>query len=486
MDEPQSNPKIGNEDDDSLSKDDDDSLDSSEERQDAVASLNPLSKTPAALLSEVEEHQVRSQIGPNHFSSNHADLTEDKVAFLAAIAMTELWGARVSPSATLSTAPSPDYNSTITTASSSSVIAHEDDESMSRYHEISSTNNFYGESSSSSSTAREEIVTSSRSTLSPSASLKRKSEVLDVNAGGIPLNSEIIEDTSGVNPYLHESSSFVSQSWSGKHMSKSARSWSSDSRAGIPHESSFPNNMRASPAQGTVTLQERPRFNSSDDGFQRSNNFSRMRSSPCHEVATIMHEGSRFEYNQDEFRHSNNSSAIRSGSGFLPICCSMCRNSREPLYHAKEGSSTSPKALFCSRCIVQLEDSACNALSNNVSNAPKMKKKGAVALSDPVEALPKSLTYRKICSTCGKTRGEHGELGFGNKCVFQDCGRCGAGLQMHLKAKSPMGFLCKLSVHNGAIPGAIESYEEKIKGLASEADLRRTVSKSGAEQMIAC
>lgn len=31
------------------------------------------------------------------------------------------------------------------------------------------------------------------------------------------------------------------------------------------------------------------------------------------------------------------------------------------------------------------------------------------------KSLPKGLSYRKICSRCGKTRSEHGELGFGNK-----------------------------------------------------------------------
>lgn len=87
--------------------------------------------------------------------------------------------------------------------------------------------------------------------------------------------------------------------------------------------------------------------------------------------------------------------------------------------------------------------------------------------------LPKALSYRKICSKCGKTRGEHGELGFGNKCVYQDCGRCGAGVQMHVKANMPMGFLCTLTVKEGATPGAAEQYQSKINDLAMAAELKK-------------
>jgi len=89
--------------------------------------------------------------------------------------------------------------------------------------------------------------------------------------------------------------------------------------------------------------------------------------------------------------------------------------------------------------------------------------------------LPKSLSFRKICSTCGKTRGEHGELGFGNKCVYQDCGRCGAGVHIHIKAGSPMGFLCVLTTEDGGTPGMADLYEKKIRDLAAMADLKKEV-----------
>jgi len=93
--------------------------------------------------------------------------------------------------------------------------------------------------------------------------------------------------------------------------------------------------------------------------------------------------------------------------------------------------------------------------------------------------LPVPLSYRKICSKCGKTRSEHGELGFGNKCVYQECGRCGAGVQVHLKAGKQMGFMCSLTVDNGATPGMAERYDKKICDLALMAELRKEVSIKG-------
>jgi hypothetical protein len=96
--------------------------------------------------------------------------------------------------------------------------------------------------------------------------------------------------------------------------------------------------------------------------------------------------------------------------------------------------------------------------------------------------LPKSLSFRKICSRCGKVRGDHGELGFGNKCVFQECGKCGAGVHMHIKAKSPMGILCQLTVAEGATPGASEAYERKIRALATRAELQKTLQDDKRER----
>lgn len=90
--------------------------------------------------------------------------------------------------------------------------------------------------------------------------------------------------------------------------------------------------------------------------------------------------------------------------------------------------------------------------------------------------LPPPLSYRKICSKCGKPRSEHGELGFGNKCVYQECGRCGAGIQVHQRAGKLMGFLCTLTVEEGAIPGKAKRYDKTICDLAMMAELKKEVS----------
>lgn len=90
--------------------------------------------------------------------------------------------------------------------------------------------------------------------------------------------------------------------------------------------------------------------------------------------------------------------------------------------------------------------------------------------------LPKALSFRKICSRCGRTRGEHFKLGFGNKCVFNDCGKCHAGIQMHKQYGSPMGILCCLSVKEGATPGQAFKYERKFRDLAARAKLLKSLN----------
>lgn len=90
--------------------------------------------------------------------------------------------------------------------------------------------------------------------------------------------------------------------------------------------------------------------------------------------------------------------------------------------------------------------------------------------------LPKALSFRKICSRCGRARGEHSELGFGNKCVFNDCGKCHAGIQMHKQYGCPMGILCCLSVKEGATPGQAFKYERKIRDLAARAKLLKSLN----------
>lgn len=91
--------------------------------------------------------------------------------------------------------------------------------------------------------------------------------------------------------------------------------------------------------------------------------------------------------------------------------------------------------------------------------------------------LPRSLSFRKICSRCGKTRSEHGELGFGHRCIFQECGRCGAGEQVHEKYRQPMGISCRLTTEQGAKPGAAEAYERQLQELAARADLQKALQE---------
>ena len=87
--------------------------------------------------------------------------------------------------------------------------------------------------------------------------------------------------------------------------------------------------------------------------------------------------------------------------------------------------------------------------------------------------LPKSLSFRKICSRCGRTRSEHGEMGFGNSCSFENCGCCGASARCHQRFGQVMGVLCQLSVSDGATLGASAIYHRKLQDLAAHADLER-------------
>ena len=94
--------------------------------------------------------------------------------------------------------------------------------------------------------------------------------------------------------------------------------------------------------------------------------------------------------------------------------------------------------------------------------------------------LPKSLTFRKICSNCGKARSDHGELGFGNKCIFKECGKCGAGVQCHERAGVRMGFYCSLTEKDSSLvkPGMAAKYNKFINDLAAMAKLKKDLSIS--------
>ena len=117
-----------------------------------------------------------------------------------------------------------------------------------------------------------------------------------------------------------------------------------------------------------------------------------------------------------------------------------------------------------------------NTVLQPLSHQPNGRKYLDLDTCRAIGKLPNPLSYRKICSSCGKTRSEHSELGFGNKCVFLDCGRCGAGIQIHHRVGKPMGFLCTLTPDEGACLGAAEKYDKKIRDLAFLADLKKEVS----------
>lgn len=90
--------------------------------------------------------------------------------------------------------------------------------------------------------------------------------------------------------------------------------------------------------------------------------------------------------------------------------------------------------------------------------------------------LPNSLSFRKICSKCGRPRSEHGDLGFGNKCTFRTCGKCRASSKLH--KNGPMGILCSLTVSQGGIPGAAKEYDCMINELALKARFQNRKQKS--------
>jgi hypothetical protein len=114
-----------------------------------------------------------------------------------------------------------------------------------------------------------------------------------------------------------------------------------------------------------------------------------------------------------------------------------------------------------------------NATAKTSPRAPESSANALVA-AYLKNKLPKGLTYRKVCSHCGRQRAEHGEFGFGNKCPFTTCGRCGADEDLHLKESGlcQMGVLCELTEEEGAKRGTIEKYEAMLIDLSARAEVR--------------
>ena len=94
--------------------------------------------------------------------------------------------------------------------------------------------------------------------------------------------------------------------------------------------------------------------------------------------------------------------------------------------------------------------------------------------------LPPFLSFRKICSKCGRVRSDHGELGFGNKCIFKNCGKCYASDQVHDTLGVKMGYTCTLTERDSpAVNTAmIKKYNMNIKELAAMAKLKKDISNT--------
>ena len=104
--------------------------------------------------------------------------------------------------------------------------------------------------------------------------------------------------------------------------------------------------------------------------------------------------------------------------------------------------------------------------SRPVSQVPPTK-----ALYSESGGLPVNLTFRKICSRCGRQRAEHGEFGFGNKCCFSACGRCGCDSKLHEENGESMGVSCKLAekLDDNKLRISSDDYDRMLEELSERA-----------------
>lgn len=115
-------------------------------------------------------------------------------------------------------------------------------------------------------------------------------------------------------------------------------------------------------------------------------------------------------------------------------------------------------------------------VQNQTASAPKPVRPAPVSAKS--SKLPKGLTFRKVCSNCGRQRAEHGEFGFGNKCPLATCGKCGADAHCHQINKVPMGVMCTLTESDGAIAGCSAKYEAVLADLAARAEIRAEIGRA--------
>ena len=151
---------------------------------------------------------------------------------------------------------------------------------------------------------------------------------------------------------------------------------------------------------------------------------------------------------------------------------SLPMSSRSHLIPAASSLSSSSSSLD-SDDYVSTKHSGTRTSTSSTFITANNKRRNPFETITLTSGLPKALSFRKICSRCGRTRSEHGEMGFGNSCSFETCGRCGAAANCHQKAGKVMGVLCQLSVIDGATHGASTIYQRKLRDLATRADLER-------------
>lgn len=174
---------------------------------------------------------------------------------------------------------------------------------------------------------------------------------------------------------------------------------------------------------------------------------------------------------------SKSSSTLSASPGSSPNSAtshSQCSHSNENTFPARQGQDAFPMQMAVRNVMERkgIKNRTTDEYTYNSTTISRNK-------------LPPDLTFRKICSACGLERSSHGELGFGNKCTFDECGKCGANQKCHDISGNRMGFYCSLTEQGSpqVKPGQAEKYLAHVHKLAAMAKMRKdlatTTSQSG-------
>jgi hypothetical protein len=164
---------------------------------------------------------------------------------------------------------------------------------------------------------------------------------------------------------------------------------------------------------------------------------------------------------------SKSSSTLSGSAGSSPTN-SSCSHSQTS--HSNENAFSGPGPVS-----FPLQMSVRVAKERNIKNQSPIGIDASIKTSLSHNKLPANLSFRSICSKCGKNRSDHGECSFGNKCSFTECGKCGASQQCHEKAGVRMGWYCSLSKVSPSevMPGMADEYIAKVHKLAAMTQLRK-------------